>query len=148
MSKWKKRLPLAGLGIICLTALAYTVSMPAQELQRPLPDSVADLAKVTRVDVSLNGTVVLSGQFGNEIDDGDEIKREAPLTGSAGNAAGEAEVELDTDDRTKQELEIDVTGLSARSTYEVRLDGELIGTIVTDARGRGSLELSRNTNQK
>ena len=146
MSKWKKRLPIAGLVLVCLTALAYTVSMPAQELQRPLPEGVADLATVARVDVSLNGTVVLSGQFGSEIDDGDEIKREAPLTGSAGNAKGEAEVELDADDRTKQELEVDVTGLSAQTTYQVQLDGQLVGTIETDARGRGSLELSRNTN--
>jgi hypothetical protein len=109
---------------------------------------VADLATVSRVEVVENNTVILTGQFGAEIDDGDEIKREAPLTAPSGAAKGEAEVEMDTADRSKQELEVEVEGLTARATYHVTVDGQQAGTFTTDARGKGSLELSRGTNQE
>jgi hypothetical protein len=147
MAKWKSRGPILGLAIICLTAAVYAGAMPAQEVQQPLPTTVADLATVSRVEVAQNGTVVLAGQFGPEENDGDEIKREAPLTGSS-NAKGEAEVELNADDRARQELEVDVEGLTAQTAYQVLVDGQVAGTLTTNARGKGSLEMSRNTNDK
>ena len=146
MAKWKKRGPILGLVALCLGAAAYATAMPADETQQPLPSAIADLSSVARVEVSENSTVVLSGQFGAEESDGDEIKREAVLTGTAGT--GEAEVELDAADRTKQELEVEVEGLKASTTYQVLVDGQVAGTLTTDARGEGNLELSRNTNQQ
>lgn len=148
MAKWQKRGPILGLAALCVAAAAYATAMPSQEIQQPLPDTVADLATVTRVEVAANSTVILSGTFGPEENDGDEIKREAPLTASSGNGKGEAEVELNAEDRTRQELEVDVEALTARTTYQVLVDGNVVGTITTDVRGKGSLELSRNTNQK
>jgi hypothetical protein len=148
MAKWKTRWPILGLAIVCLVAAIYTVRMPAQEVQQPLPTTVPDLAAVSRVEVSENGTVVLAGQFGPEEDDGDEVKREAKLAASAGEGEGEAEVELDAGDRSRQELEVDVERLKASTTYQVLVDGQMAGTLTTDARGKGSLELSRNTNQQ
>jgi hypothetical protein len=148
MAKWKTRGPILGLAVVCLTAAVYAAAMPAQEVQQPLPGAVADLATAARVEVTLNGTIVLSGQFGQESQDGDEVKREATLTPASGSGKGEAEVELDAADRTKQELEVDVEGLTARTTYQVLVDGQLAGSLTTDARGKGSLELSRNTNQE
>jgi hypothetical protein len=121
--------------------------MPAQEVQHPLPETIADLATVSRVEISENGTVVLAGEFGAEENDGDEVKREARLAPSAGNGEGEAEIELDAADRTRQELEIEVEDLTARTTYQVLVDGQMAGTITTDVRGRASLELSRPTAQ-
>jgi hypothetical protein len=148
MATWKKRGPVLGLVGVCLMAAAYATAMPSQEVQQPLPATVADLATVSRVEVAENSTVVLTGNFGGEESDGDEIKREAPLTAANGNGTGEAEVELDSADRTRQELEVDIEGLTARTTYQVLIDGQVVGTITTDVRGKGSLELSRNTNQK
>jgi hypothetical protein len=148
MAKWKKRGPILGLVIVCLAAAAYATAMPPQEVQQPLPNTIADLATVTRVEVAENSTVILSGQLGPEETDGDEIKREARLTGSVARAEGEAEVELDAADRTKQELEVEVEGLTARTTYQVLVDGQVAGTITTDVRGEGSLELSRPTVQQ
>ena len=148
MAIWKKRGPIIGLAIVCMMVAAYATGMPSPETQQPLPDSVADLSAATRVEVSENGTVVLSGQLGAEIDDGDEKKRTALLAAASGNAKGEAEVELDSADRTKQELEVEVEGLKARTAYQVAVDGQVAGTITTDVRGKGNLELSRNTNQE
>ena len=148
MAKWKKRWPILGLVLVCLTAAVYAGAMPAQEVQQPLPSGIADLATVSRIEVAENNAVVLAGQFGPEAEDGDEIKREAELSASNGNGKGEAEVELDAADRTKQELEVDVEGLTARTTYQVLVDGQVAGTFTTDARGKGSLELSRNTNSE
>lgn len=148
MATWKKRGPILGLVVVCLTAAVYATAMPTDEAQQPLPAAVADLATVSRVEVVENNTVILTGQFGAEIDDGDEIKREATLTATGGTAKGEAEVELDTADRSKQELEVEAEGLTARATYQVMVDGQQAGTFTTDARGKGNLELSRGTNQK
>ena len=143
MAKWKKRGPIFGLVLVCLTAVAYATAMPPQEVQQPLPMTIADLATVTRVEVAENSTVLLSGQFGVEEADGTEVKREARLTGADGEAEGEAEVELDAADRAKQELEVEVEGLRPRTTYQVLVDGQVAGTITTDVRGEGSVELSR-----
>jgi hypothetical protein len=149
MAIWKKRGPMLGLVVVCLTAAVYATGMPLDEAQRPLPAGIVDLATATRVEVAENNTVVLSGQFGGEIDDDDEVKREAVLTATGGSTAkGEAEIELDTADRSKQELEVEVEGLTARATYQVMVDGQVAGTMTTDARGKGNLELARGTNQK
>lgn len=152
MAKWKKRGPILGLAAVCMMAAVYATAMPTQEVQQPLPDTIADLAAATRVEVAQNSTVVLAGEFGAEQPDGDEIKREANLAasanGSESRAEGEAEIELDTADRSKQELEIEVEGLAAQATYQVLVDGQVAGTITTDARGEGNLELSRNTNRQ
>ena len=148
MAKWKRRVPILGLMAVCLTAAVYAAAMPAAEAQQPLPTTIADLATVSRVELTHNGGVVLAGQFGAEIDDGDEVKREATLTGADGAGKGDAEVELDTADRTKQELEVDVEGLGPQATYQVLVDGQVAGTLTTDARGKGSLELSRNTDHE
>ena len=149
MAKWKKRGPILGLAVVCLTAAVYATGMPAAEVQEPLPPAVADLATVSRIEVAENATIVLSGTFGAEVNAGSEIKREAPLTATMDTeATGEAEVELDAADRSKQELEVEVEGLTARATYQVMVDGQVAGAITTDARGKGSLELSRGTNQQ
>jgi hypothetical protein len=144
MAKWKQRGLIFGLVVVGLTAAAYATGMSSQDVQQPLPATIGNLAAVTRVEVAEQSAVVLSGQFGAEERDGDELKREAQLTGADG-ANGEAEIELDADDRTRQEFEVEVEGLRASTTYQVLVDGQVAGTITTDARGEGSLELSRTT---
>jgi hypothetical protein len=148
MATWKKHGPILGLVVVCLTAAVYATAMPKVDVQQPLPQTVTDLATASRIEVAENNTVVLSGQFGAEIDDGDEVKREAVLAAAAGAAKGEAEVELDAKDRAKQELEVEVEGLTAQTTYQVLVDGQVAGTITTDGRGQGELELARATSQQ
>ena len=148
MAKWKRQGPILGLIIVCLTAAVYAMATPTQAVRQSLPDVVPDLATVSRVEVAENGNVVLAGQLGPEAADGDEVQREAALTATAGDAAGEAEVEIEAADRTKQELEVEVERLTARTTYQVLVDGHVAGTITTDARGRGSLELTRGAVQE
>jgi hypothetical protein len=131
-----------------LTAALYATAMPPDEMQQPLPASAADLATANRVEIAENREIRLSGQFGAEIDDGDEIKREAVLQPPAGDAKGEAEIELNADDRSRQELEVEVEGLTAKTVYQVLLDGTVVGTITTDVRGKGDLELARGTNSR
>jgi hypothetical protein len=146
MAKWKRHGPLLGLALVATMAAAYAVAMPAQELQQPLATSIGDLATASRIEVHQAGTVVLSGQFGAETVDDDEIKREAALAPTAGAGKGEAEIELDASDRTKQELEVEVEGLNPRTAYELVIDGQPAGAITTDSRGRASVEFSRGTN--
>jgi hypothetical protein len=127
-------------------AATYAVTSPMQDAEQPLAAAVADLATVSQIEVRDGNTVVLSGQFGAEVADDDEIKRTALLTSAAGGAAkGEAEIELDADNRANQELEVAVEDATARVTLQVFLDGQLAGTFQTNARGKGNMELSRGT---
>ena len=149
MAKWRLRIPILGLMLVCFIATAFAVRMPADEVQQPLAANVGDLATVSRIEVRDHATPLLSGEFGAETTDDDEIKREATLTSAgAGAAKGNAEIELDAADRTEQELEVEVEGLAPRATYQIVIDGQLAGTMTTDARGRGNIELSRGTNDE
>ena len=137
--------PLVALVIVCAVAATYAVTSPMQDAEQPLPASIADLATVSQVEVRDGSAVVLSGQFGAEVEDGDDIKRVAPLTAATGAAKGEAEVEFDADNRANQELEVSVEGATARATLEVFIDGQLAGSFQTNARGKGDIELTRGT---
>ena len=146
MAKTKRLGPLVALAVVCAVAAAYAVTSPMQDAEQPLPAAVADLATVSQIEVRDGSSVVLSGQFGAEEVDGEEVKRMAPLTPAAGSAIkGEAEVELDADNRANQELEVSVEGATARATLQVFVDGQLAGTFQTNARGKGDIELSRGT---
>ena len=144
MARSKRFGPVVALAAVCVLAGVYAAAMPTAEEQQSLPQQIADLSSVTRVEISDGNSVVLSGQFGAEVADDDEMKREAVLADAAGaQAAGEAEIEMDTNNREEQELEVEVRGLSPKGTYQVLLDGAPIGALTMDARGRGSVEFAR-----
>ncbi len=64
---------------------------------------------------------------------------EAVLTGPAG-AAGKAEFNA-----TTKKFELAVTGAAANATLDVSVDGTKVGTLTTDARGNGTLEVKQAT---
>ena len=142
MSRWKKFGPVLGLAIVILMASAYTTAMPVQTSQE-LPGTVGDLATITRIEIAENSTVVLAASLGPEEQDGNEFTREARLEAESGTAHGEVEIEIDAADRTRQEIEVEVEGLTPQTTYQVLLDGQVAGIITTDERGEGSVDLSR-----
>ena len=70
--------------------------------------------------------------------DEDEIELEAELTGTS-SATGEAEFETEG---AQTEFEVEVEDAEANTSYDVLVDGIFVGSLVTDAAGAGSLELS------
>lgn len=82
-----------------------------------------------------------SGNGGNdicsaEVED-DDVTFEADLTG-AGAAAGEAEFNA-----TTAKFELEIQGATANTTFDVAIDGVVVGQITTNDEGEGELELSR-----
>lgn len=140
----KKYGPIVAFVLLCAVATTYVLATPMQDSEQALPASVADLATVSQVEVrDSNGGGVLSGQFGAEAVDGPEVKRKATLRPSSGTGKGDAEIELDADNRANQELEVSVQGVAAAATYQVFVDGQLAGSFKTNSRGNGDIELSR-----
>jgi hypothetical protein len=65
----------------------------------------------------------------------------ASLTGTTAEAAGTAQYESNSSSEDSS-LRVQVSGLTADSTYTVQIGGTTVGTINTDAKGRGWLSLS------
>jgi hypothetical protein len=88
--------------------------------------------------------VLLRGTFmAVDADDAGEVERHAKLESMVAGATltGEAEVEYQTDEPTKQEVELTAEGVTAGSTVTLWIDGTTVTTATADKRGRVSVEL-------
>ena len=73
-----------------------------------------------------------------------ETELHASLTNN-GVAAGQANYHAETENGvTHQSLRVKVTGLGASTAFNVTVDGTVIGTLTTDARGNGKARFSSN----
>jgi hypothetical protein len=141
-------LPVLGLILVCVGAAYAVAKTDLQEIQGRLPTTMTDLTTVSNVEVrAADQSVVLSGQFGAATTTGTEIERHATLnaTGSVAAAKGTAEIEIVRNgQRTESELEIDVEGLTASTSYVLVVDGVEATTFKTDPRGRAEVELKND----
>jgi hypothetical protein len=91
------------------------------------------------------GQVLLRGAFVPvDADDAGEVERLATLTTTvAGStAAGEAEVEYQTDTPTRQEVEFKVSGVPAGAVLTLVLDGKAVLTATADKKGNAEAEVA------
>ena len=130
-------------GSVVALAAAGAAYLKAEETRPRLSAEAGDLSAATTVEVKdAAGRVVLSGTFGAATTDDDgAAERKAPL---AGDGSGEAEVEVEkrASGAPVQELEIDVKGLGAATTYTIHVDGRAAGSFTTDAAGEAEVEMS------
>lgn len=107
--------------------------------------NLPDLAVVSQIEVrAADGGVVLAGQFGAATTEDGETEREATLSaaGALAGARGTAEIELTPrGHQTERELELDVEGLPANTSFTVVVDGQTLTTFTTDADGEAEVEL-------
>jgi len=62
-----------------------------------------------------------------------------------GNAAGRASYEAETEHgASQQQLSVEVKGATSNATLNVTIDGNVIGTLVTDASGQGKARFANN----
>lgn len=92
--------------------------------------TITDSSTIVIGDLAAGG---LSGNFATIINT--EIK--ASLSAPAGAATGVAEFNADD-----QNLEVKIVGAASNATYDVTVDGVLIGTITTNSLGKGKLEMN------
>lgn len=73
---------------------------------------------------------------------GTDVELSATLTGPAG-IQGKAEFESEMEDGVMEtEFEVEIRGADPNATYDVFVDGTVVGQIQTNSRGRGKLEFS------
>lgn len=136
-----------------VNVLSHSVTNEKSDEKLPLPPMLTNLAAVEVVEIKdAGGQVILSARFtaGNTAKAGDEVERIATLTGTttgtttgATGATGKVEIEISTKNNTsEQELEIEVRGLSANTTYRVFVDGQDVAALTTDAKGEAEIEWS------
>src|SRR5688500_19249405 len=113
MADKRQWIPIAGL----LATVAGTVYMVVQ-LSAQQPTATGDFSNAAIAEVrDAQGQVLLRGQFAPVAEEDDDIERKAALqpTGVDADAAGEAEVEIDTNAPANQEIEISIRNVQPRA---------------------------------
>lgn len=118
------------------------------ELQLPNLNSPLGVGSVLKVGDGLTGTVSntpsTNGYFVKEGKNDDESEIHVRLNGNA-PMYGKAEIEKETEDfGIKRELKVKVRNLPNFTTFDVLVDGEVIGQLSTDDRGRGEVRFSND----
>lgn len=141
MAKKVHIMSIAGLVAVAVAASVAVVQLSGEETQSIAGDfRNAAVAEVH----DAQGQVLMRGSFAPiDTDDEGEIEKLAPLTAVASQvtATGEAEVEYQTDDPAKQEVELSMTGLAEGTEIAFVIDGTRIGTAKADKRGRVNIEV-------
>jgi hypothetical protein len=130
--------------ITTLMTVFLGTAFAASQATPRTPSSLPDLTAVAQVEIrAADGAVVLAGQFGAATTEDDETERDAPLSGvgTASGASGTAEFEaIARGNQTERELEIDVEGLPANTSFNVVIDGQVVATFTTDSDGEAEIE--------
>ena len=126
-----------------------------QQLPADFPTTIADGSAVT-VGL-LSGTLAVptsigGGCHGGDGGESDHTRLSTPLTDSSSSATGGAVYSTHTyDGTTTTRFAVRVRGATADSTLDVAVDGTVVGQIMTDGNGNGSLVLSsdpKNANEQ
>jgi hypothetical protein len=111
-----------------------------------LSATIAAGSVVTVLDSS--GATVLQGTFatpsnsGCHGDDSGEQRLTASLTSSSSTESGHAVFRSSASDTSQNSLTMRVSGLTASQTYTIQIGGTDVGSLTTDANGRGKVTLS------
>lgn len=151
--KVKMLIPVLGMVMVLGYAAIKVVSSEADEIERMLPPSITNLASANTVEIKDgSGQVVLSGNFVDSDAKPDEVEKKAVLSGAGANtnATGKAEIEISKmkNGVTEQELEVEVSRLTAMAAFSLFVDGQEVGTFTTDAKGGAEIEFSSNSTSK
>ena len=104
---------------------------------------LGDLRAAAIVEVHAPQGAVLNGEFQKIAKPDGSFELLARLTGTGVRDGGTVEIEIpaqgDTDQR--QELEVELQGLTPRSSYTVHIDGREVTGVTTDGRGAVDMDL-------
>ena len=139
---------IAALGVTTAAVVAVTMMV---SVDGQTSNVTGDFRNATTAEVrDSGGTVLLRGTFAATAGDTDkEIERKAPLaTLNAGDkAAGEAEIEYQTDKPDVHEIEFSVTGVPARAIVTLVLDGKDVVSATANDKGEAEAEVNVKTGQ-
>lgn len=140
MTNRRQLIPLAGLAVI-MAVVTYTVI----QLGAQVPTITGDFSNAAVAEVrDSQGQVVLRGPFVVEDEDDDDVERKAELkaAGVDADAAGQAEVEFDTDQpATTQEVEFTIRNVQPGAVFTFVIDGQDVGSGTANDRGTVDVEL-------
>ena len=139
MEDKRQLIPLAGLLATMVAAIYMVVQLNAQARTPASDFTNAAVAEVR----DAQGQVVLSGPFQVAAEDDDDVERKAVLvpTGVDADATGEAEVEFARNAPAEQEVEFSIRNLAPGIAFTFLIDGTVVATATTDAKGRAEVEL-------
>jgi hypothetical protein len=148
----KSILPVAGMFLLTSVLIGMVVFGAGHKITEQLPSSLENLERSKLVEVKdENGNVILSGSFTVSTEADGDIEGVATLTAvgvdTTPRGSAELEVSKKQDGTVTKEFEIEVRKLKPATTFKVLVDGQLVSTIRTNARGTAEVELSnRPTN--
>ena len=138
MTDKRQIFPIAGLFATMAAATYMVVQLHAQS--QPAGDfSNAATAEVR----DMQGQVILRGQFAAVAEEDDDLERKAPLAAAGADSGprGEAEIEVDKGDVSRQEIEFSVVDLAPGTRVTFVIDGQIVGQATANGRGRAELEI-------
>lgn len=143
MRPMKKTTTLAGLGVAVVVAVGSAIYASGQQ-----PPMTGDFRNAVAAEIrDAQGQVLLRGTFAPvDSDEDDEVERLATLAPIApgSSATGEAEVEHRKSEPNVQEVEFQVSGVPARSSLTLVLDGKPVVTVTADDKGKAEAEINVN----
>jgi hypothetical protein len=129
----------------CVVATGVAASTLLGPRMAPSAVTLGDVAEAQIVEIrTAGGETVLSGEFRDRVDALGNTEKDAALADRAGRrVVGEVELEIPGSARPhrRPELEVDVMGLPARTTFLVVIDDRVVATFRTDDRGSVDMEL-------
>lgn len=137
----KMILPFAGMVLLAIAVTgALSQYSSAQTASAP---QLGDLSSVSIVEVHGPQGAVLNGEFEKEEKSDGSFDLVARLSGTGVKDGGEVEIEIpaSNDADQRQELEIELRGLSPRQSFTVHIDGREVTSVTTDGRGEVDVEL-------
>ena len=124
------------------------VNDPDDPGELPLSEDIATLTTGTTIEVDgiVTGTFAPEGETASGAN-GDEVELSANLT-SMTSAIGEAEFEREYEDGAEEKkFEVEIANAAASTTFDVSIDGMVVGQITTNAQGYGKLEFNSNPDE-
>ena len=138
MNDTRQLIPIAGL-VATFAISAYMVTqLSGQSAQATGDFRTAAVAEVH----DGQGQPLLRGEFMEIDDDDDDVERTARLApiGGDADASGAAEVEFAKATPARQEIEFSVRNLGPGTMLSLLIDGQTIGQVTVDQRGRATFE--------
>jgi hypothetical protein len=140
MTDKRQLIPLGGLAAIMALVVYAVVQLSAQGAAAV----TGDFRNAVTAEVRDQGNqVILRGQFALAEEEDNDTERKAKLesTGVDADAAGEAEIEFDTDAPGVQEVEFSVRNLEPGTALTFVIDGTTVATATADKKGEAEVEL-------
>ena len=140
MTDKRQLIPLGGLAAIMALVVYAVVQLGAQGAAAV----TGDFRNAVTAEVRDQGNqVILRGQFALAEEEDNDTERKAKLesTGVDADAAGEAEIEFDTDAPGVQEVEFSVRNLEPGTALTFVIDGTTVATATAGKKGEAEVEL-------